>query len=528
MKNFIDFIEEDGTSTAGVAGAGENSDTVPVNRVRRVTTTVNMVPGKIHNVEEDTKKEQKQRLNVQKSNTKLVPAKAEYKFDLKQVGKIEEGTDALPRDAQGKLITPEREAHGGFWSSHKHPKGELEWFPRKETVVGADGTRWHRTVADRPTPKPRVDKGRTSKGKAADILGPEQQQRHQQKLEDEELKRKIKQTAQENRLRKLEAEAQKVKKSPSLRERMLQKEGWFDSPKPKPSERYKSDNTIKSATDGKPIDLDRFHHYVYKFYNPYSGHYPMNITMDDVKKATQQHIEYTKNPEKYKKDFNKEFAVGSFEGDSNDREHVKHIMLKNGHVLLPDSARHNINEEQYGPLPGQKMEDYIGGKKHYEDLKRAHNQDIEDHKNAKEDDKPWFAQAVKDSLERLKAHPLHPNNPNPKTSWTDYMKKFKDGYDAIGQNIRDIKQKHPKTTRAAKWGARALGLLSGISPVFEEKELLKFKVGQKVHAGLGTKGGIGFNGTIVKIEGNHAHVRSDHDSTRVFKAHFNNITSRGK
>ena len=269
MRSFKDFVSEEIGTMSGpaVAGTGEDKTTVPVRRKPPVVSgpkppgTTNedyrqdslkahlnilqTLPSVLHAgkgkkppthdelinaavnhsrrnaqlapkaIGEDTKKDQASRLKVQKSETPPVKNQTGgYDFELKDVGKIAESN--LPRDAEGKEVTPEREEHGGFWSSHRHPKGELEWFPRKQVIKSGDKT-WTRTIPDTPTPKPKVDKGRTTRGRASEVLGAQQKAAAERKAKELEQKQEQKEIAKRIRELKLKREKEKLEKQqPSL------------------------------------------------------------------------------------------------------------------------------------------------------------------------------------------------------------------------------------------------------------------------------------------------------------------------
>lgn len=227
MKKFIDFFYETSGGVAGttsgpsVAGTGSDSATTPrsslLGMVRRLKPKHPKPP--VHHTE-DTKKDQEARLKQQKSKVDPdISIDNPRTFPLDQVGKVVAEAN-FPRDAEGRIVTPEREESGGFWSSHKHPKGELEWFPRKKVIKVGDKT-WTRTIDDKPTPKPKVDKGKTTKGKAADVLRPEMERRAAERQKEAREKQELKQLRMQKAREKLQKQ-----QSPSLRERMLKKEDF--------------------------------------------------------------------------------------------------------------------------------------------------------------------------------------------------------------------------------------------------------------------------------------------------------------
>ncbi len=52
----------------------------------------------------------------------------------------------------------------------------------------------------------------------------------------------------------------------------------------------------------------------------------------------------------------------------------------------------------------------------------------------------------------------------------------------------------------------------------------KIKIGDKVHIGLKVKGGIGFDGTVLKIEGNKVIIQSLYDKNKKYGGQLKNTT----
>lgn len=232
MKTFKDFVLEDTgigptTTTSGVSGAGDNPDKTVAVKPKTHTRPRNELQARVNRlkpygvVKEDSKKEQKQRIAKTGGGVNN-PFSKEHEQEIKQMEKPLEEND-LPRDADGKLITPGREESGGFWSSHKHPKGELEWFPKKKTMTSG-GKTWTRTIDDTPTPKPKVDKGKDFgaekgyyRGRASDVLGPEMERRAAEKQKEAKEKAEIKEKRKQLQKQRLEKALEKTEK-PTLRQ----------------------------------------------------------------------------------------------------------------------------------------------------------------------------------------------------------------------------------------------------------------------------------------------------------------------
>ena len=73
-----------------------------------------------------------------------------------------------------------------------------------------------------------------------------------------------------------------------------------------------------------------------------------------------------------------------------------------------------------------------------------------------------------------------------------------------------------------------LSIADAAKKVMDESSHHNFKEGDKVHLGMGAKGGAGYKGTLSKLEGDTAHVEIDDPTAkfgpRVVKGHVSKLT----